>query len=109
MTEIKTERLSLKAIQALLADERRVIPAALYGESTTQSPVAHLEPSIEAPKVLIDEDLHASAVPLAPGPLLTFDQALRRGPHEGGKETLITMLTVSVMSAVTLVWAFLVL
>ena len=109
MTEIKTERLSLKAIQALLADERRVIPAALYGESTTQSPVAPLEPSIEAPKVLVDEELNSSADPLAPGPLLTFDQALRRGPHKGGKETLITALTVSVMSFITVLWAYLVL
>ena len=109
MTEIKTERLSLKAIQALLADERRVVPAALCGESATQSPVAHLDRPVEAPKVLVDEDLNSSAAPLVLGPLPTFDQALRRGHHEGGKETLITALTVSVMSAVTVLWAYLVL
>lgn len=109
MTEIKTEKISLKAIQALLADERRVVPAALCGESATQSPVAHLERPVEALKVLVDEDLTQEATPLALGPLPTFDQALRRGQPDGGKETLITALTVSVMSVITVLWAYLVL
>ena len=110
MTEIKTERLSLKAIQAILDDERRLAahPVALCGESTTRAVEAHLARPVETRKVLVDEDLNSCAAPFAPGPLPTFDQALRRGQPDSGKEALITMLTVSVMSLITILWTYLV-